>query len=208
MYRLLLVIVRTQQSEKHHLQALHMRKESAIDTRLTFKKNLREVSMQAKSIYHCGYVRQRCWSNCAATSTWPIISFLLRVYQNTKPFSLKVRLIEWRSRRHNRDKWRCCCNVGDSTARNSAYYIIHGRSMHAWRMQPRLELGTGVLSGLWGCHTALYFFSQVESHLKALKVFLKFPFSGHGQSTSIFFLLCGQIWQLFEFFWTAPRLKL
>lgn len=105
MYRLLLVIVRTQQSEKHHLQALHMRKESAIETRLTFKKNLREVSMQAKSIYHCGYVRQRCWSNCAATS------FLLRVYQNTKPFSLKVCLIEWRSRRHNRDKWRCCCNV-------------------------------------------------------------------------------------------------
>lgn len=60
--------------------------------------------MQAKSIYHCGYVRQRCWSNCAATSTRPIISFLLRVYQNTKPFSLKVGLIEWRSRRHNRDK--------------------------------------------------------------------------------------------------------
>lgn len=102
----------------------------------------------------------------------------------------------------------CCGAIGDSTARNSAYYIIHGRSRHAWRMQPRLELGTGVLSGLWGCHTALYFFSQVESHLKALKVFLKFPFSGHGQSTSIFFLLCGQIWQLFEFFWTAPRLKL
>lgn len=38
MYQLLLVIVRTQQSEKHHLQALHMRKESAIETRLTFKK--------------------------------------------------------------------------------------------------------------------------------------------------------------------------
>lgn len=39
MYQLLLVIVRTQQSEKHHLQALHMRKESAIETRLTLKKN-------------------------------------------------------------------------------------------------------------------------------------------------------------------------
>lgn len=66
MYQLLLVIVRTQRSEKHHLQALHMRKESAIETRLTFKKKkLGEVSMQAKSIHHCGYM---CINGVGATA--------------------------------------------------------------------------------------------------------------------------------------------
>lgn len=143
MYRLLLVIVRTQQSEKHHLQALHMRKESAIETRLTLKKKLREVSMQAKSIHHCGYVRQRCWSNCAATSTWPIISFLLRVYQNTKPFSLKVRLTEWRSRRHNRDKWRCCCY-------RRFYCAQLGVLHYSWTQQARLEDAAPFGTWDWG----------------------------------------------------------